>query len=58
MPVKRRVVQATYISKEAKAALVEEAKRTDKFVSRVASEILEKGAGLLARKAARKDEDS
>jgi hypothetical protein len=54
MPVKRRIVQGTYISVEAKEALKKEAKATNKFVTTVASEILERGAKALIRKAAKK----
>lgn len=57
MPVKKRIVQGTYISVEAKEALKKEAKATNKFVTTVASEILERGAKALIRKAAKKNEN-
>ena len=50
MPVKRRIVQGTYISVEAKEALKKEAKATNKFVTTVASEILERGAKKLTKR--------
>jgi len=58
MPVERRFIQGTYISKEAKEALAQEAKRSNKFPATVASEILERGARLLIRKAAKENENS
>ena len=45
-----KVVQGTYISLEAKKALLAEAKRRDIFVTTLASEILEKEARRFAKK--------
>lgn len=50
MPVERRIIQSTYISKEAKQIIEEEAKKRNMFTTTLASEIIEKEAKKIARK--------
>jgi len=57
MPVKRRFVQGTYITWEAREAIKKEALKRNVFATTLASEILEKKAKELMRKEQKHDEN-